>query len=74
MKAQDTLLNKELPLQDVIVTAFNARIKWKEMPAAVSLLNKKALMQFSPASILPAMNLVAGVRMEERSPGSYRLS
>lgn len=74
MEAQDTLLNKELPLQDVIVTAFNARIKWKEMPAAVSLLNKKALMQFSPASILPAMNLVAGVRMEERSPGSYRLS
>ncbi|MEN9458698.1 MAG: hypothetical protein RL135_1288, partial [Bacteroidota bacterium] len=73
-KAQDTLLNKELPLIDVVVTAFNARIKWKEAPAAVSILNKKVFMQFSPASILPAMNLVAGVRMEERSPGSYRLS
>jgi len=73
-KAQDTLLNKELPLKDVVVTAFNARIKWKEAPAAVSILNKKVFMQFSPASILPAMNLVAGVRMEERSPGSYRLS
>lgn len=74
MKAQDTLFNKEIPLKDVVVTAFNAQIKWKEMPAAVSILNKKSLMQFSPASILPAMNLVAGVRMEERSPGSYRLS
>ncbi|HQS34999.1 MAG TPA: TonB-dependent receptor plug domain-containing protein [Sediminibacterium sp.] len=73
-KAQDTLLNKEVSLKDVVVTAFNARIKWKETPAAVSILNKKVLMQFSPASILPAMNLVAGVRMEERSPGSYRLS
>lgn len=73
-KAQDTLLNKEVPLKDVVVTAFNVRVKWKETPAAVSILNKKSLMQFSPASILPAMNLVAGVRMEERSPGSYRLS
>jgi iron complex outermembrane receptor protein len=73
-EAQDTLFNKELPLKDVVVTAFNARIKWKETPAAISILNKQAFMQFSPASILPALNLVAGVRMEERSPGSYRLS
>lgn len=74
MKAQDTLFNNDLPLKDVVVTAFNARVKWKETPAALSILNKKAFMQFSPASILPALNLVAGVRMEERSPGSYRLS
>ncbi len=72
--AQDSLFNKELPLKDVVVTAFNTRVKWKETPAAISILNKKAFMQFSPASILPALNLVAGVRMEERSPGSYRLS
>ena len=72
--AQDTLFNKELPLKDVVVTAFNARVKWKETPAAIAVVNKKAFMQFSPASILPALNLVAGVRMEERSPGSYRLS
>src|SRR3982750_1058709 len=26
------------------------------------------------ASLIPAFNAVAGVRMEERSPGSYRLS
>ncbi len=73
-EAQDTLFNKELTLKDVVVTAFNARIKWKETPAAISILNKNAFMQFSPASILPTFNLVAGVRMEERSPGSYRLS
>jgi len=73
-EAQDTLFNKEVLLKDVVVTAFNAQIKWKETPAAISVLNKKAFMQFSPASILPAFNLVAGVRMEERSPGSYRLS
>jgi len=72
--AQDSLFNKELPLKDVVVTAFNSRVKWKETPAAISVVNKKTLMQFSPASILPALNTVAGVRMEERSPGSYRLS
>lgn len=73
-KAQDSLFKKELPLKDVVVTAFNTRVKWKETPAAISILNKKTFMQFSFASILPALNLVAGVRMEERSPGSYRLS
>jgi iron complex outermembrane receptor protein len=72
--AQDSLFNKDLPLKDVVVTAFNTRVKWKETPAAISVLNKKIFTQFSPASILPALNLVAGVRMEERSPGSYRLS
>lgn len=72
--AQDTTFLNELPLKDVVVTAFNSSIKWKETPTAVSVLKKKDILKFSPASILPAMNLVAGVRMEERSPGSFRLS
>jgi iron complex outermembrane receptor protein len=72
--AQDTTFLKELPLKDVVVTAFNSSVKWKETPTAVSIIKKSDFLKFSPASILPAMNLVPGVRMEERSPGSFRLS
>lgn len=72
--AQDSALSKVEPLQEVVVTAFNARTKWKETPAAIAVVNQQILTQFAPASILPALNMVPGIRMEERSPGSYRLS
>ena len=32
------------------------------------------LLRYGGTSLVPAMNTVAGVGMEERSPGSYRLS
>lgn len=39
-----------------------------------TVLDKAALRQQPGYSLLPALNTVPGVRMEERSPGSYRLS
>lgn len=74
LPAQDSTLTRVEALQEVVVTAFNARTKWKEMPAAIAVVNQQIFKQFAPASILPALNMVPGVRMEERSPGSYRLS
>lgn len=61
-------------LQQVEVRAFEQNRKLTEIPAAVSLINKAQLSRFSPASILPALNSQPGIRMEERSPGSYRLN
>ncbi len=61
-------------LQNVTVTAFALNLKWKNVPASVALLSKENLQRFDGNSLVPAMNTVAGVRMEERSPGSYRLS
>ena len=61
-------------LESVTVTAFGGSSKWKDAPAAIALLNKTQLQRFDEKSLLPVMNSVAGVRMEERSPGSYRLS
>src|SRR5580765_6376524 len=61
-------------LASVTVTAFGIPAKWKDAPAAIAVLDKKQLQGFDNKSLVPVMNTVAGVRMEERSPGSYRLS
>ncbi|MDQ6764032.1 MAG: TonB-dependent receptor, partial [Bacteroidota bacterium] len=63
-----------LALQEIIVKAFENNRKLIDVPAAISLVNKKELDRYNNISILPALNINPGVRMEERSPGSYRLS
>lgn len=72
--AQDTTILSDKPLQDVMVTVFNSRVKWKEAPATVAIVGQKDFQSFSAASALPTLNRIPGIRMEERSPGSYRLS
>jgi len=62
------------PLQEAIVKAYEQNRKLTEVGAPVSLVNRAALTRFSNTSILPALNTNPGVRMEERSPGSYRLN
>lgn len=61
-------------LQDITVHAFMLNKKWKDAPVAVALISQSEIQRSAPTSLLPALNSVAGVRMEERSPGSYRLS
>jgi iron complex outermembrane receptor protein len=70
----DSIMVSKDSLHDVMVTGFYSHAKWKDAPAAISILNEQKLQQFSPNSLVPVLNTVAGVRMEERSPGSYRLS
>ncbi len=61
-------------LESVTVTAFGSNAKWKDAPAAIALINQPQLQRFDNKTLVPVLNTVAGVRMEERSPGSYRLS
>lgn len=63
---------KALPL--VIVKGFETNRRLIETPASISFINQKAIQRFSATSLVPVINTVPGVRMEERSPGSYRLS
>ena len=62
------------PLQEVVVKAYEQNRKLSEVGAPVSFVGKAALSRFGNSSILPALNTIPGVRMEERSPGSYRLN
>jgi len=61
-------------LDEVVVTAYSSNRSLRETPVALGVVNEKDLNRFSNTSILPAMNANPGVRMEERSPGSYRFS
>ena len=75
--AQDSLkIRKDTvtQLKEVVVHAFANDRPLSEVPAPVGLLDTKALERFNNTSILPAVNTIPGVRMEERSPGSYRFA
>ncbi|MER3499010.1 MAG: TonB-dependent receptor [Chitinophagaceae bacterium] len=61
-------------LPEIIVKAFEQNKKLKQTPAAISLVTQAQFNQFSNYSILPALNAAPGVKMEERSPGSYRMN
>jgi iron complex outermembrane receptor protein len=61
-------------LLSVTVKAFEKNASLKNVPVTVTVLGKADLERYSNASILPAVNTVPGVKMDERSPGSYRLS
>jgi iron complex outermembrane receptor protein len=62
------------PLQEVVIKAYEQNRKLIDVGAPVAVVSKASLDRFGDGSILPAMNMEPGVRMEERSPGSYRLN
>jgi iron complex outermembrane receptor protein len=71
--ARDTTF-QTLFLQQVVVRAYEQDRKLAQVAAPVNIVTRSALNRFSNNSLLPAMNMNPGVRMEERSPGSYRLN
>jgi iron complex outermembrane receptor protein len=62
------------PLNEVVIKAYEQNRKLIDVGAPVNIVSKATLSRFSNISILPAVNTNPGVRMEERSPGSYRLN
>ncbi|HSV10741.1 MAG TPA: Plug domain-containing protein, partial [Hanamia sp.] len=61
-------------LENVIVKAYEQNRRLIDVAAPVSVTTQAQLNRFSNMSILPALNIIPGVSMEERSPGSYRLN
>ncbi len=61
-------------LDEVVVKAYASDRILLEVPAAIGVVDSRTLNRFNNTSLLPALNTIPGVRMEERSPGSYRLS
>ncbi|GGG91447.1 outer membrane protein [Parapedobacter pyrenivorans] len=61
-------------LEEATVKAYFAEQPLLRLPASAGVIGRTTLAHQSGATLLPAINTVPGVRMEERSPGSYRLS
>jgi iron complex outermembrane receptor protein len=65
---------KGIKINEVTVEAFYSRVQWKAVPAAVAVVSSQDLNRYANTSLVPVFNVIPGVRMEERSPASYRLS
>ena len=73
-KAQTQADSLAKNLQEVVVKAYFSKKPLLSIPSSISLVDSQQLASTSGTSLVAAINTVAGVRMEERSPGSYRLS
>ncbi|SRR6266496_2189062 len=61
-------------LSEVFVKAYEQNKQLKQTAAAINFVSKPQLERYNNTNILPALNSTPGVRMEERSPGSYRMN
>lgn len=61
-------------LQEVTIRSYEANRPILQVPASVGLVMSSDLQRFSNTSLVSAINNIPGIRMEERSPGSYRFS
>lgn len=67
---QDTTRN----LKEIIIKPYFSAQPLLRSTGAIGVLDLKTISLQPNASMVSAMNTIPGVRMEERSPGSYRLS
>lgn len=67
-------LAAEQRLEAVEVRAYFTPRPYLRTTAAAAVLGTQSLRAQQGTTLIPAMNSIPGVRMEERSPGSYRLS
>ena len=65
---------KTRDLQEITVHAFESEKDPLTTTATVGMLSPRSLGRFSNYTWANAVNTIPGVRMEERSPGSYRFS
>jgi len=77
--ASDQIINIKLKpaagmLDETIIKAYEGNTVLQNSTATVSVLNNAALERYGNTSFVAAVNTVPGVKMDERSPGSYRLS
>lgn len=71
-KSIDTTMSGTL--DSVVVTAFRNAYNGQWLPVSTARISSTTFTQEVNGTLLPAFNTVAGVRMEQRSEGSYRIA
>lgn len=61
-------------LKEVVVASYMGERPILRLPVSVAVIDSAVIAKQPGQSLVPALNTASGVRMEERSPGSYRLS
>ena len=61
-------------LNEVVLTSFQRQTSLLSATTSVHQIKKEQLQLNHPERLLESFNLIPGTKMEERSPGSYRLS
>ncbi len=59
---------------EVKLHSFYYNKSWQNLPAPVTILESKQLQEIATTSFLPGLNTIPGIRMEQRSPESFRIS
>jgi iron complex outermembrane recepter protein len=72
--AQESSPDTVKHLKEIVIQAYSLEKPLSEVAASVGHIETSDLTRFSETNLLPAINTIPGVRMEERSPGSYRFS
>ncbi len=72
--AQEEINDSTKALDEIIIRAFEQNRKARFSTATVKIIDLKNADRNNKLSLVNGLNTVPGVRMEERSPGSYRLN
>src|SRR4051812_40868221 len=72
--AQSNNVDTAKVLEPVMVTAFEQALPQYRTPASVGILNSNSADFSNKTSLVSGFNSLSGVRMEERSPASYRIN
>jgi len=72
--SQDESTDSTRTMDEVTIRAFEQNRKPSDAAAVVSILDLRTADRYNKTSLVSSFNTIAGVRMEERSPGSYRIN
>ena len=72
-QTNDTITYKST-IEEVYIKGYENNRDVMEIPGTIQLLEPDDLVKYDNTSVVRQLNTVPGVRMEQRSPGSYRIS
>ena len=72
--AQSTIDTVNIDINEIIVIGYETNRNILENPVSVATVNPETVNKLDASSLLFGMNSIAGVVMEERATGSYRLA
>ncbi|MBO6522234.1 MAG: TonB-dependent receptor [Balneolaceae bacterium] len=74
VNAQAPIDTVKAELGNIVVVGYQGNRSILETPGSISYINPQTISGFDNSSLIYGMRTVAGVRMEERAPGSYRIA